>query len=476
MSGKRAARVLVVDDDAAVRRVLERHLEDAGYRVAAAGSGDAALALLRAGERFDALVTDLQMPGLDGIGLLTEAKRLDAALPAVVITAHGSVETAVEAMRKGAFDYVEKPFHKDVLLLTLERALRHRTLLEENLRLTEALTREFSLESLVGGSPPMQAVFREASRVAAVDVPVLVLGASGTGKELLARALHYNSRRAGGPFASINVAAIPGTLVEAELFGVVRGAFTGAAADREGLFRHCDGGTLFLDEVGEMAPDAQAKLLRVLESGELRPVGGDREMRVDVRVIAATNRDLAAAVEEGAFRRDLYYRLAVIVLRLPALRERVEDVPLLVRHLLAKHGAAAVEVGEEAMRLLSAWHWPGNVRELENELRRAVLLRKDPARISPEDLSAEIRAGPPAGGGSPGRFDLRTVDIPEGGIDLADLERTLLRKALEKSGGNQTKAAALLGITRQTIIYRMEKHGLKERPGPEDGPGAPASA
>jgi two-component system NtrC family response regulator len=449
-----------VDDDASVRRVLERHLEDAGYGVRAAEGGREGLAALREGG-FEALVTDLQMPDLDGLGLLAEAKRLDAALPVVVITAHGSVESAVEAMRKGAFDYVEKPFHKDVLLLTLERALRHRALLEENLRLTQALTREFSLGNLVGGSRPMQEVFREASRIAAADVSVLLLGESGTGKELLARALHYNSPRAAGPFVSVNVSAIPESLVEAELFGAVKGAYTGATSDRKGMFRLADRGTLFLDEIGEMRTDLQSKLLRALEQGEVRPVGGEREEKSDVRVLAATNRDLATAVEEGAFRRDLYHRLAVVVLRLPPLRERPEDLPLLVKHLLAKHGAAAVEMSPEAMRLLAAWHWPGNVRELENEIRRGVLLRKDPARIGPADLSIEVQGGMPPGSRGTGRLDLRSVEIPEGGVDLADLERTLLRKALEKTGGNQTKAAALLGITRQTLIYRMEKHGLK---------------
>ncbi len=456
-----APRVVVVDDDAAVRRVLERHLEDAGYRVLAFGNADAALAALRGGERADALVTDLQMPGMDGIALLAEAKRLDPALPAVVITAHGSVETAVDAMRKGAFDYVEKPFHRDVLLVALERALRHRALVAENLRLTEALTERFSLGRIIGGSPPMQALFREASRVAAVAVPVLLLGESGTGKELLARALHAGSPLARGPFVALNVAAIPDTLVEAELFGVVKGAFTGASADRDGAFREAHGGTLFLDEIGDMRPELQSKLLRALEGGEVRPVGGERVETVEVRVIAATNRDLTAAVEEGAFRRDLYHRLAVVVLRLPPLRERVEDLPLLVRHLLAKHGAASVEVEEEALQALSRHPWPGNVRELENEIRRVAILRGDPKRVTLADFSPEVRAGPAEGGRSRGGFDLRSLEIPEGGIDLAVLERTLLQKALEKTAGNQTRAAALLGITRQTLIYRMEKHGLR---------------
>ena len=460
MSGKEPARVLVADDDAAVRRVLERHLQDAGYAVTPADGGEAARELLRTGD-FAALVTDLQMPGTDGLALLGEAKRLDPALPVIVITAHGSIETAVSAMRKGAFDYVEKPFHKDVLLLTLERALRHRALLEENLRLSEALAREFSFGTLIGGSPPMQEVFRQAARVAPTDAPLLLLGETGTGKELLARAVHFNSPRAKGPFVAVNVAAVPESLVEAELFGVEKGAFTGADAARPGVLRQADGGTLFLDEIGEMRTDLQAKVLRALDSGEVRPVGGTREVRVDLRLVAATNRDLLAAVEDGAFRRDLYHRIAVLVLRLPPLRERAEDLPLLVNHLLAKHGAAGLSVAPDALRTLAAWHWPGNVRELENELRRAVVLRKDGGRIEAADLSPEIRAGPPSGARPAGRLDLRAVELPEGGVDLAVLEQTLLEKALQRTGGNQTKAAALLGITRQTLIYRMEKFGLR---------------
>ncbi|MCK6480254.1 MAG: sigma-54-dependent Fis family transcriptional regulator [Planctomycetaceae bacterium] len=461
MTSRSRRRVLVADDDEAVRRVVHRHLEDAGYGVESVPGGAEALARLRGGERPDVLVTDLQMPGLDGLTLLAEAKRLDPALPAIVITAHGSVETAVDAMRKGAYDYVEKPFHRDVLLLTIERALRHRMVLEENLRLTEALAREFSLGNLVGGSSGMQEVFRLAGRAAPTEAPVLLLGESGTGKELLARALHYNSARAGRPFVTVNVAAIPESLVEPELFGVVKGAFTGAVASRTGLFQQADGGTLFLDEIGEMRIDLQAKLLRTLESGEFRPVGSEREEHADVRIVAATNRDLASAVEDGAFRRDLYHRIAVVVLRIPPLRERIEDLPLLLRHFLGKHRAAGLEVSPEAMKRLADWHWPGNVRELENEIRRAVLLRGSTGSLQPGDLSPEIQAGRPARGRGDGRLDLRTIEIPDEGINLSDLEKEVLSMALRKTGGNQTKAAALVGITRQTLIYRMEKHGLK---------------
>lgn len=461
MMTRSKSRVLVADDDEGIRRVVRRHLEDAGYLAETVPGGEEARDRLRAGERFDALVTDLQMPGIGGIDLLAEAKRLDPSLPVIVITAHGSIETAVEAMRLGAYDYVEKPFHKDVLLLTMARALRHRMVLEENLRLSEALAREFSLGSLVGGSPGMQEVFRIAGRAAPTDAPILILGESGTGKELLAKALHYNSNRAKKPFVAVNVAAIPESLVEPELFGVVKGAFTGADSSRSGLFQQADGGTLFLDEIGEMKIDLQAKLLRTLESGELRPVGSEREEYADVRIVAATNRDLAAAVEEKAFRRDLYHRIAVMVLRLPPLRDRVEDLPLLVNHLLGKQGAAGVEVSPEAMRLLVGWHWPGNVRELENELRRAVLVRRTSERIQPEDLSPEIRAGRPVRARKEGALDLQALEFPDEGIRLADLEKAVIASALEKTGGNQTRAAALLGITRQTLIYRMEKYGLR---------------
>lgn len=456
--------VLVVDDELALRRVLARHLEDAGYAVTTAENGRMALERLVQGERFQALVTDLKMPEMDGLSLLAEAKRLDSSIAAVVLTAHGTVEAAVQAMRQGAFDFVEKPFHKDVLLMTLKRALEHRALLAENVRLTLALGDRFSHADMLGGSEAMRALFAQAARVAAAEVPVLILGESGTGKELLARSMHTGSGRAQGPFVALNVAALPEGLVEAELFGVVKGAYTGAGIDRPGAFRTADKGTLLLDEVGEMRADLQSKLLRVLEQGEVRPVGGDQTVAVNVRVLAATNRDLLAAVEEGAFRRDLYHRLAVVTLTLPALRERRDDIPLLVKHLLAKHGGAGVEIDAAAMEALLRYRWPGNVRELENEIRRAILLRRQEGRLALDDLSAAVREGRAGGPTSERRaLDLEHVDLPEEGISLMALERVLLDRALARTDGNQTRAAELLGITRQTLIYRMEKHGLRPR-------------
>lgn len=454
--------ILVVDDELSVRRVLARHLEDAGYAVTTAENGRIALDFLVKGERYQALVTDLKMPEMDGLTLLAEAKRLDSTLAAVVLTAHGTVEAAVQAMRQGAFDFVEKPFHKDVLLMTLRRALEHRALLAENVRLTLVLGDRFSHADMLGGSEPMRALFAQAARVAAAEVPVLLLGESGTGKELLARSIHRGSGRAEGPFVALNVAAMPEGLVEAELFGVVKGAYTGAGIDRPGAFRTADKGTLLLDEVGEMRADLQSKLLRVLEQREVRPVGGDRTVALDVRVLAATNRDLLAAVEVGAFRRDLYHRLAVVTLTLPALRERRDDIPLLVRHFLAKHGGAGVEVDPSVLQALLRYRWPGNVRELENEIRRAILLRREEGVLGPGDLSAPVREGR-AGGSASGRraLDLDHVELPEEGLSLTALERVLIERALARTDGNQTRAAELLGITRQTLIYRMEKHGLR---------------
>lgn len=463
-SDPKASRVLVVDDDASIRRVLGRHLEDAGYVVETAENGSVALRRLQAGAPFDALLTDLKMPEMDGLTLLAEVKRLDPTVATIVLTAHGTVEKAVGAMRQGAFDFVEKPFHKDVLLATLERALEHRVLLKENLRLTLALNERFSLGDMLGGSDAMRLLFSQARRVAAAEIPLLLQGENGTGKELLARALHEGSSRSRGPFVALNVAALPEGLVEAELFGVVRGAFTGATAHRPGAFRAADGGTIVLDEVGEMRADLQAKLLRVLEHGQVRPVGADKVVSVDVRVIASTNRDLPAAVEAGAFRRDLYHRLAVVTLSLPALRDRREDIPLLVNHFLAKHGGASVEVDASAMQALVRYRWPGNVRELENEIRRALLLRAQEQVLALDDLSTHVREGRRGGvGGAHAAIDLERIELPEEGVSLAALERVLIERALARTGGNQTRAAELLGITRQTLIYRMEKHGLRVR-------------
>ena len=445
------AGLLLVDDDASLLRVTEKQLTDAGHEVTAVASADLAL------EAFDAappdlVLTDIQMPGMDGLALLAELKRRDPAVAVVMITAYGTVDRAVEAMRAGAIDFLEKPFRREALLLSVTRALRYRALAAENLRLQLELEDRFSFEEIVGGSAPMKAVFRTLGRVARSEVPVLVTGESGTGKELIARAIHYRGARAKRPFVAVNCAAIPDSLVESELFGHERGAFTGADAARSGRFAEADGGTLFLDEIGELRPEVQAVLLRALQDGEVRPVGAGEVRRVDVRLIAATNRDLAAALADGAFREDLYYRIAVVTLPVPPLRDRKDDLPLLVGRFLADAGAAEVRLDPGFIDGLRRHDWPGNVRELENAIRRALVLRASPECLTAADLPPEV--GLPASPRPP-------IEIPDEGLSLAEVEKDLIRAALEKAQGNQSKAARLLGITRQTLLYRLEKHGLK---------------
>jgi two-component system NtrC family response regulator len=446
------ARILLVDDDESLLRVTEKQLTDAGYEVTAAPGGRAALEAFSP-EEVDLVVTDVQMPGMDGLALLREVKRLDSDASVLVITAYGTVESAVEAMKAGAFDFLEKPFRREVLLLGVERALRYRRLEAENARLRRELSEKYSAERFVGESPAMKDVFRTLSRVATSDATVLLRGESGTGKELAARAIHHGGARAEGPFVAVNCAAIPGTLMESELFGHVRGAFTGADSDRRGRFREADGGTIFLDEIGEMSPEDQVVLLRVLEDGEVRPVGAEKSGRVDVRLIAATNRDLDASLEDGTFRRDLYYRIAVVTVEMPPLRNRREDIPLLVDRFLEERGATAVRVTAEFERALLAYSWPGNVRELENVIERALVLLAEPGVLGVGDLPPRIAAPDPDRDFKP--------ELPPEGVSLADVEKDLIRQAMNRTGGNQTRAARLLGITRQTLLYRLEKHGLR---------------
>ncbi|MHC4473575.1 MAG: sigma-54-dependent transcriptional regulator [Planctomycetota bacterium] len=448
-------RILLVDDDASLLRVTEKQLTDAGYEVVPAASGEEALAVF-APQAFDLVVTDIQMPGMDGLQLLAEVMRRDPDAAVLVITAYGTVESAVEAMKTGAVDFLEKPFRREVLLLSVERALRHRILTAENVRLRLELTDRFSFESIVGGSEGMKGVFRTLARVARTDVSVLVRGESGTGKELIARAIHYQGGRASAPFVAVNCAAIPDPLLESELFGHVKGAFTGADSDRTGRFREADGGSLLLDEIGEMKPELQVSLLRVLQDGEVRPVGAESSFTTDVRLIAATNRDLEAALEDETFRRDLYYRIAVVTIELPPLRERKDDIPLLATHFLEKKGAATVRMDPEFLRALREYPWPGNVRELGNVIERALVLHEEEGLLRPEDLPAHVLE-PEPGGSVPHLLS----GFPDEGISLAEVEKSLIRSAMEKAGGNQSKAARLLGITRQTLLYRLEKHELK---------------
>jgi DNA-binding NtrC family response regulator len=443
-------RVLIVDDEPRQRDILQMILEAEGYETATAGNGRQARDAARR-EAFDIALTDLKMPEMSGLELLRELLKLQPAPCVILMTAHGTIDSAVEAMRRGAFDYLTKPLEKDELLIVLRRAMERSQLVRENRMLHEQLRDRFRLDNIVGAHGSMQEVFRIVHKVAASNSTVLIYGESGTGKELVARALHYASERRSQPFYALNIAALPESILEAELFGHEKGAFTGAEARKVGLFEQASGSTLFLDEVGDLKRDLQVKLLRTLQEREILRVGGTERIRVDVRIVAATNRDLERDVRDGRFREDLYYRLNVIPIVLPPLRERRTDIPLLAEHFLKKYqGARPRGLDEQALKILMAYDWPGNVRELESVVERALLLG-DSERIEPRDLPAAVRAGV-----SSPRTPM-DLEIPDAGIDLEAVERSLILKALHKAQGNVTRAARLLGLTRRTLQYRMEK-------------------
>jgi DNA-binding NtrC family response regulator len=445
--------ILLIDDDDSLRRVMEFNLTEAGYKVQTAASGEEGLTLFEK-DSFDAVITDITMPGMSGMEVLAKIRERDGAPPVIVITAYGTIESAVEAMKQGAFDYITKPFNRDELRLTLGKALRMRRLEKENLELRTEITDRYRFESIVGSSDKIRDVLDMAGRVAASDASVLITGESGTGKELLAKGIHYNSSRADGPFVAVNCAAIPEHLIESELFGHVRGAFTGAVKDKEGKFEIAAGGTLFLDEIGDLRVDLQAKILRVLQERQVDRVGGKHPVSVDVRIIAATNKDIERAVREGTFREDLYYRLSVITLYMPPLRERKDDIPMLVQHFIKKFNRDTdVRIEPKALTMMTAYGWPGNVRELENSIERASVLRRGDT-ITPADLPDKLRQEKASVGNI-------ILNLPDEGISLEDLEKNLIVKALEKHKGNQTRAAEYLRITRPTLIYRMEKYGIK---------------
>ncbi len=445
--------ILLIDDDDSLRRVMEFSLVEAGYRVQAAASGEDGLRLLEK-ESFDAVITDITMPGMNGMEVLARVHERDERLPVVVITAYGTIESAVLAMKKGAFDYITKPFNRDELRLTLDKALRMRRLEKENAELRAEVTDRYCFESIIGVSEKIKDVLALAGRVAASDASVLITGESGTGKELLAKGIHYNSPRSGGPFVAVNCAAIPENLIESELFGHVKGAFTGAVKDREGKFEAAAGGTLFLDEIGDLRIDLQAKILRALQERQVDRVGGNRPIDLDVRVIAATNKDIERAVKEGGFREDLYYRLSVVTLHMPPLRERRDDIPLLVNHFLKKYNTGTeLRIDAGALSTMKTYGWPGNVRELENVIERASVLKRGNV-ITLADLPEKLKK-------EKTEVESIILNLPDEGISLEDLEKNLIIKALEKHKGNQTRAAEYLGITRPTLIYRMEKYGIK---------------
>ncbi|MBN9118101.1 MAG: sigma-54-dependent Fis family transcriptional regulator [Planctomycetes bacterium] len=455
-----APTILVADDDPATRSNLALLLRSEGYRVVEAADGDAAAEAL-ADTVVAAALLDLKMPRRDGLAVLrAHADRLEE-VPVVVVTAYGGSTAAIEAMKLGAYDYLTKPFDLDEVLFTLRRALTQRSLVAQVQALSVEPLRDDPApdeDELVGRSPAMVAVFKAVGLVAPADEPVLVLGESGTGKELVANAIHRNSHRAAGPFVKVNCAALSPTLLESELFGHEKGAFTGAVARRRGRFEQAQGGTLFLDEVGELGIDLQAKLLRVLQSGTFERVGGEETLSADVRVVAATNRDLKTRVAAGEFREDLYYRLDVVAVTLPPLRERRDDVPLLaeyiVKQLSRKHGWPGLALSPEAATALSRRDWPGNVRELRNALARAAILARGRV-VRAEHLAGDGHAAVPvhpahAPSGNP--LDLRTA--------VAETERRVIRQALEQAGGNRTRAAALLGISRRQLFDKIRAHGL----------------
>ncbi len=474
---KAAVRFLVVDDEFAQRDILHDILTDEGYSVDLAESGEEAIRMLRAGG-YAGVITDLKMPGADGIEVLKAALAADEDTMVVMMTAYGTVDTAVEAMKLGATDYLNKPLHKDELLIVLEKALQNRSLARENLELHRELESRYQFDKIIGGSDRMNEVYRLIGKVLNNNSTVLITGESGTGKELVARAIHFSGARRKGPFVPVNCGAIPESLIESELFGHEKGAFSGATGRRIGKFESADGGTLFLDEISTLAYDLQAKFLRVIQEMEFQRVGGDRLIKVDVRIITATNRSLRKLTAAGAFRDDLFHRLNVVNIGVPPLRLRKSDIPLLVKSFLGKYGKKyekpGVSMSVEAVEVLSDYDWPGNVRELENLVEQLIVLGDKPL-IEPQDLPSYIfedtadESGPDElpeeqeKGAWPARVSgegLTGFKMPETGIELAGVEKSLILKALERSGGRLVGACKLLGISYKTLQYRIKKYGI----------------
>jgi len=451
------ARVLIVDDEKSMRDLLSITLEKEGYDVETAAGGELAIEMLHR-EMVDAVITDLRMPKVDGLQVLRAAKESSPDIAVIVITAVASTETAVEAMKLGAYDYITKPFKLDEVNLIVRNALERKRLRDENLYLRRQLETQHRFENIIGKSARIAEVFDTIRKIADSPSTAMITGESGTGKELVARAIHFNSYRRDKPFMSVNCGAIPEGLMESELFGHVRGAFTGAVSNKVGLFSAAEGGTLFLDEITEIPPLLQVKLLRAIQLREIRRVGDTKDMKTDVRLIAASNRDLEGAVQDGILREDLFYRLNVIPIQLPPLRERREDIPLLIAHFLQKFskelGKDVRGVAPEAMAVLERYHWPGNIRELENVLERAIVLG-GADMVGVESLPESVRRERPVKG-------LESVDIPEDGLDLEAtldaIEGRYLQRALDRTGGVQTKAAELLKMTFRQFRYKLQKH------------------
>jgi len=450
-------KILIVDDEDSMRHMLTLILKREGYEPRAAGRGSEALKLLD-GETFDFILSDIVMPEMGGLELLKALKEKKVESTIIMMSAYGNLDTAVEAMKLGAYDYISKPFKPDEILLTLRKAEERENLRRENLRLRQEVYRDYAFENIVGKSPKMLQVFETIKKVADYKASVLILGESGTGKEMVAKAIHYNSPRSQGPFAAVNCGAIPETLLESELFGHEKGAFTDAKKEKRGSFEMAHEGTLFLDEIGEMSLSAQVKILRVLQEGEVKRLGSEHPFKVDVRIIAATIRDLSQAVAEGKFREDLFYRLHVLPLQLPPLRERREDVPLLVDHFIQKynqqHKMTMEGITEEAMAMLLEYSWPGNVRELENAIERAMILSRG-QKIDPDYLPPEIRGG--------ARFPKDFFSPDQLSVKKARriLEADLIRRALKKTGGNRSQAARILEISHPALLSKIREYGIE---------------
>jgi DNA-binding NtrC family response regulator len=452
---KERTRILIVDDEEIVRESLSAWLEQDGYTVQTAPDGETGLDRIRK-ERWSILLVDLKMPGIDGLQVLEQARQVQPEAAAVIMTAYATVDTAVAAMKIGAYDYLVKPFDPEELSLMIQKIVTQQALVRENVLLRKVLKREYHFRDLISKSPAMQAVFDLARTAARSNSTILVLGESGTGKELLARAIHAESPRSQSPFVAVSCAALTETLLESELFGHEKGAFTGAATRRKGKFEISQGGTLFLDEIGDISPKLQLDLLRVLEDRKFFRVGGTEPVTVDVRIVAATNRDLQKAVADGSFREDLFYRLNVIPVNLPPLRDRLEDLPLLVEHFLEQLGAEmnkhVDEVSSDAIGVLMAHTWPGNVRELRNVLERAVVVASGRV-IETSDLGLRRAPGEPAGSG--------------GLASLDDIEKHHISHVLAETGGNISQAARTLGIDRATLYNKMRKYQLRKDGEPE---------
>lgn len=462
------APILVVDDDPGQRRIVEFWLQEAGHQVVTATDG---LNGLKAFQQHGAsvVITDIRMPAMSGLDLMGKIKASDPEVPVILVTAFGTVADAVDAMRLGAADYILKPINADELKLSVTRIFERQQLVDENRYLRDLVGTEFQFSSLIGNSRKMRDVYSVAGQVARRDSTVLITGESGTGKELLAKAIHQNSLRAGKPFIAVNCGALPETLVESELFGHTKGAFTGAVSERAGKFEAANEGTIFLDEIGELPLPMQVKLLRVLQEREVDKLGSPHPVKVNVRIIAATNRDLKTQLEDGDFREDLFYRLSVITIELPPLRERREDISALAAHFLKRfserYNTGRLILTDEALELLQKYEWPGNIRELENVIERVAVLARG-AEITASDLPGEVRT-------SRSRIASIGLKLPEEGISLEEVEKEILVQALEKQHWNQTRAARYLNISRKTLIYRMEKFGLVERAAPDDNESSP---